>query len=304
MVSMKQVSIEDYPLLVPYFIDQPYRLSVYSLLSVIVWSGQKYTTSYTILDNAVVLGNEGSDHRDRYLVLPVNSSGNFTPEYLHRLAVQLDYPEYWFVPGDYLDRFGTAAIEGMFVVTEQPEFEDYIYLTDDLALLKGNRFSKKRNLIHQFNKIYTDAGRVAVERLTSDHADESLQFLKKWCENHEGCEGPDYESLACEKRALTLALHAVDTLEGRGILIRIDGVINAIAIASRLNASTGVLNFEKAFSDVRGLYQFLDNECAKRLFDGYRFINKESDMGIPDLAHSKHSYHPVDRLKSYRLTVK
>jgi hypothetical protein len=218
--------------------------------------------------------------------------------------VQLDYPEYWFVPGDYLDQFESAAIEDMFFITEQPEYEDYIYLTDDLALLKGNRFSKKRNLIHQFNKSYVDTGKVAVDRLKTDNAGECLDFLDKWCEDHDDCEGPDNESLACEKRALTTALHAIDALEGMGILIRIDGVVSAIAIASRLNASTGVLNFEKAFSDVRGLYQFLDNECAKRLFSDYRYINKESDMGIPDLAQSKKSYHPVDRLKSYKLTLR
>jgi hypothetical protein len=304
-MQLKPINIKDYTILQPYFRNQPYRLSVYSLLSIIVWSCQKYVSSYAIHDGAVVLGNEAVNNpQDHYLILPVNSSGYFTPEYLHRLAVQLDYPEYWFVPGDYLDQFESATIETTFFVTEQPEYEDYIYLTDDLALLKGNRFSKKRNLIHQFNKSYVDTGKVAVDRLTTDNAEECLDFLTKWCEDHDDCEGPDNESLACEKRAMTTALHAIDALEGMGILIRIDGVVSAIAIASRLNASMGVLNFEKAFSDVRGLYQFLDNECAKRLFSGYRYINKESDMGIPDLAQSKKSYHPVERLKSYKLALR
>ncbi|MDD5775825.1 MAG: phosphatidylglycerol lysyltransferase domain-containing protein, partial [Candidatus Omnitrophica bacterium] len=83
----------------------------------------------------------------------------------------------------------------------------------------------------------------------------------------------------------------------------IDGVVNAIAIMSALHEKTGVLHFEKAFSDIRGLYQFLDNECAKRLFSQYEFINKESDMNIAELAQSKKSYHPVQRIKSYCLTV-
>jgi hypothetical protein len=66
----------------------------------------------------------------------------------------------------------------------------------------------------------------------------------------------------------------------------------------------GILNFEKAFPDVKGLYQFLDHECAKQLFAGYRYINKESDMSLPNLAAMKKSYHPVMRVKSYRLTLK
>jgi hypothetical protein len=66
----------------------------------------------------------------------------------------------------------------------------------------------------------------------------------------------------------------------------------------------GILNYEKAFSNVKGLYQFLDNQCAKQLFAGYRYINKESDMSLPNLARMKRSYHPVLRVKSYQLTLK
>ena len=77
-----------------------------------------------------------------------------------------------------------------------------------------------------------------------------------------------------------------------------------VGIATRLNAEMGILNYEKAFADVKGLYQFLDQECARRLFAGLRYINKESDMNLPNLAHMKRSYHPVMRVKSYKLTLK
>jgi len=73
---------------------------------------------------------------------------------------------------------------------------------------------------------------------------------------------------------------------------------------SRLTRRIGVLNFEKAYPQIKGLYQFLDNECARQLFYDYEFINKESDMGIPALADSKKSYYPVEKLKSYCLTLK
>jgi hypothetical protein len=73
---------------------------------------------------------------------------------------------------------------------------------------------------------------------------------------------------------------------------------------SHLTQDMGVLNFEKAYPQIRGLYQFLDNECARELFRGYLFMNKESDMGIANLAQSKKSYHPIEKLKSYCLTVK
>jgi hypothetical protein len=90
----------------------------------------------------------------------------------------------------------------------------------------------------------------------------------------------------------------------RGILVRLDGAVSAFGIVSHLNEEMAILNFEKAFSDVKGLYQFLDHECARQLFAGYRYINKESDMSLPNLAAMKKSYHPVMRVKSYRLTLK
>lgn len=64
------------------------------------------------------------------------------------------------------------------------------------------------------------------------------------------------------------------------------------------------LNFEKAFSGIKGLYQYLDNECAKKLFKGFRYINKESDMNLPNLAEAKQSYHPLFRVKSFSLTLR
>jgi uncharacterized protein len=92
-------------------------------------------------------------------------------------------------------------------------------------------------------------------------------------------------------------------LESKGILVRVDGKVSAFGIGSLLNGTTAVLNFEKADSGIKGLYQFLDNECARRLFSGFLYINKESDMNIPNLAESKQSYNPMLRIKSYTLSL-
>jgi hypothetical protein len=65
-----------------------------------------------------------------------------------------------------------------------------------------------------------------------------------------------------------------------------------------------ILNVEKADAHVRGLYQFLDQECARHLFGGVEFINKESDMGVPGLASSKKSYDPVKLIRSYEMSLR
>lgn len=304
-MNLKEIDIEDYRTLKPFFFNQAHRLSVYSLLSIIVWSGQQYRSCYAVVDDAVIIGNESTtDPRDRYLVLPVGAEPDIAPDTLYSLATELGYPEYWFVPGDYFVKHQRKAVEKRFHIVEQAGYEDYIYLTEDLSTLKGNRFTQKRNHINWFNDNCIKQGLVSVEAVTGKNSGECLSFLDKWCEDHNGCRGVENDSLACEKRALVAALKHIEELEGAGLLVRINGAVSALGVASRLNAATGVLNFEKAFSHIRGLYQFLDRECARVLFRDYKYINKESDMGIPELARSKRSYNPVEGLKSFKLVIR
>lgn len=109
--------------------------------------------------------------------------------------------------------------------------------------------------------------------------------------------------LVCEKKAITCALETMEELPWRGLYVRIDGEVCAFAIMSRLTREMGVLNFEKALGRIRGLYQFLDRECARRLFHDLKYINKESDMGIETLAEAKRSYDPKEMIKSFTLTA-
>jgi hypothetical protein len=189
-----------------------------------------------------------------------------------------------------------------FEVSEQDKFDDYIYLRQDLIRLKGNRYAKQRNLIHQFCKRYSIRCKVDVETIDSGNNRKCLNFLQEWCELRK-CDAENGESLACEKMATMNALKNIDALEVKGILIHIAGAVCAFGIGSRLTDTMSVLNFEKAHASIKGLYQFLDNECAKHLFTGCEYINKESDMKLPNLAQSKKSYNPVNMIKSYRLTL-
>lgn len=303
-MTQKLLEPSDFPILKHYFKKQPHNLSIYSLLSLIAWNNGPVRTYYILEDDCLLIGTESPfKPEDRSLILPISDTGVFTPEQLHDLAIAHGFIHYCFVPGDYLETIGRQKMERWFTITEQPEFEDYVYRSEDLIQLKGNRYAKKRNLIHQFTRDYDQCGRVTVDEIKSMDTDACLVFLDQWCQQRQ-CDLEHDEVLACEKRAIIRTFTHMDILEARGIVVRIDGEVNAFAIMSGLNERMGVLNFEKAFSNIRGLYQFLDNECAKRLFSQYEFINKESDMNVAELAQSKKSYHPVLRIKSYRLAIR
>lgn len=303
-MKFSPLAVTDYHNLKGFFQNQQYRLSSYSLLSLIAWSNQTLQAYYTIENNTLIIGNKSANRPDNnHLILPISPTANITPESLSLLARESGFPRYWFVPEDFLLRYDRKEVETYFMVAEQTEFDDYIYLSEDLTLLKGNKYLRQRNLIHQFHKKYVERGKVEVEMINHTNTLECFNFLQKWCELRE-CEMEQNESLVCEKIATVTTLNNFDSLEAKGILVRINGEVSAFGISSHLTDNMGVLNFEKAYPDIKGLYQFLDNECAKRLFSGYTYINKESDMNLPNLAQSKKSYNPVMMIKSYSLTVR
>jgi hypothetical protein len=303
-MTFKPLETADFPLLKPYFADQPFSLSIYSLASLIAWSDCASRTSYCLEDGVLLIANEPLDKpEDRHLIVPFVPGGPLEPAELFRIAERHGYRSYWFVPEDYISLYGRADIDAHFLVQEQREFEDYVYLTQDLAELRGNRYAKKRNLIHQFTKEYLNRNRVQVEAMGPDSQAECLDFLEQWCIERD-CDSPSNWALSCEKKAAEATIRSLRELEAEGLLVRIDGRVTAFGIRTRLNAKIGILNFEKAFARIKGLYQFLDRECAKRLFDGYLYISKESDMNIAELAQSRMSYHPVLRVQSYLLALR
>ena len=303
-MNFKKLEIADYPALKHFFANIPYRLSIYSLPSLIAWSNCVFEARYAVEGDRLVIANESEVRpQDRHLILPLSLSGDVPPDSLRDIADGQGFRCYWYVPGDYVERY-RDRLDALFSMEEQGEFEDYVYLAEDLASLKGNRFVRKRNLIHQFQREFMGNGvRVHVEPVAVESVPECLSFLEAWCGQRD-CDIDGDIDLACERRAVITSMENLEALDLKGILIRVDGTVNAFGIASRLNDEMGILNYEKAFSNVKGLYQFLDNECAKHLFAGYRYINKESDMNLPNLARMKRSYRPVMRVKSYKLTLR
>jgi hypothetical protein len=294
----------DYPRYKPFFRRQTYPLSIYSLASLIAWKNEIYESRAAVAQDALIIYGEFLDNRKPpHLLMPVCNGRHWTPEALHELALNLGIESYWFVPEDYLLRVGKSPMSDLFDTEEQTAYTDYVYLSEDLATLKGNRYAKKRNLINQFQRIYVNSGRVRTAPIDSASVPECIEFLEAWCRERD-CDKDPAEEIACEKKAAIRALiHALE-MEMRGLLLRIDGVVSALGLASRLTEEMGVLHFEKAFAAVKGLYQYFDNQCARTLFKGIPFLNKESDMNIPGLAKAKKSYHPNRMIRSYQLTVK
>ncbi len=302
-MDFKALGPEDYDRLLPYFKNQRHELCTYSLASIIAWRNDYYGPRAAIADGALLIAAEYvKNPGDRHLILPVSPGREFSPAELARLAREAGHHQYWFAPKDYIERHGEGELSRHFSIEAQPGFNDYVYRVEDMAKLSGDRFHKKRNLISQFERAHPE-GAVKVAPITPADVPDCLDFLDEWCAERD-CGRQDDSDIACERRAAENALMSLSANGWQGIFLRLNGAVSALGLSSRVTGEMGSLNFEKAFASVKGLYQYFDRECARRLFDGFSFINKESDMDEPGLAKAKQSYHPVKIVPSFRLVLK
>lgn len=301
-MKLTQISEQDYDWLAPFFEGQAYELCEYSLPGILAWSSASYFPCATVQDGRLLLAAEYPGHPEyRHLVLPLGGVEP-DPAELAALAREMGFSKYWFVPQAYLDRHGIELVRQFFQITEQSGYHDYVYEVRDLAELKGNRYAKKRNLIKQFQRAYAPE-RLLFEPISSANSRQCIAFLEEWCEQ-EGCFGQGNATLECEMEAAVNMLGLVERGKTRGVVLRIDTVISALAVASPLVEGMVALQFQKACKSIKGLYQFFDRECARNLCQGFTLVNKESDMDKEGLAQAKRSYHPVRMIYAYELRLR
>lgn len=298
------MTVADYPVLKHFFNDQPYELSVYSLASIICWNTAVASPYYRIDGDTLLISHLFEKEKEHdHLMLPLRGNEMIAPAELAEYAEKYGYSSYWFVPENYVNFYGLETISRLFEVDEQAEYEDYVYLSEDLATLKGNKLMKKRNHFNYFLKNYIEPGLAEIKDMNKEDVSDCLDYLEEWCAERDCGQNPE-SSMLCEKNAAGNAIRNLDKLEMKGLVLRLEGKINAIAVASKISSRMGALHFEKAVPTIKGLYQYFDSKCAETLFSGIQYLNKESDMGQPGLEKAKKSYYPVMRIKSYRLVLK
>ena len=180
---------------------------------------------------------------------------------------------------------------GMYEVQYNRDSADYLYETETLASLSGKKLHGKRNHINRFLENYPD---YVYERIDDANRDECLELAYAWArKNIQDDSVRREEDNAYESCALEFALRHRDELGLIGALIRVEGRVVAFTLGGKLTEDTFDINFEKAYAEVQGAYAMINREFVRRELAGYKYVNREEDMGVPGLRHAKTSYQPV-----------
>ncbi|MGL4986240.1 MAG: DUF2156 domain-containing protein [Treponemataceae bacterium] len=176
-------------------------------------------------------------------------------------------------------------------ITEDRDNFDYIYDREDLATLSGKKFHKKKNLVNAFQAQYTPL----IKPLDNTTISDAQFILDIWNQKYQN-EITDYE-------IATESLQKMNELNLFGWIIYADGEPCAWASGEyMLNESMFCIHFEKAIDSYKGVYQYVNQACAKQLDNSVLLINREQDLGNEGLRQAKLTYRPTSFTIKYIVT--
>lgn len=192
---------------------------------------------------------------------------------------------------------------GQFEVKEVEDLKDYLYSAEALRTLSGKKLHKKKNHLNSFLKEYD--GRYEYRTLCCSDRDSVVEFLNEWWENKveaaEFARQLDYEVMGIHSILKNCAF-----LNVRMAGVFIDGALKAFTIGSyNPFEKMAVIHIEKADPNVKGLYQFINQQFITYAYpEELLLVNREDDVGMEGLRRAKMSYYPIDFARKYAVVQK
>lgn len=287
MIEFKPVEIEDKKWIDPLLKEADLRVSHYNFTNLFTWAN---TYQYQVAQVDTFLVVKGIFEGTQYYFYPAGK-GDPLPVLEAMVKDAADSGREFVLAA--LTKENIAELNNFFPekfeYRESRESFDYIYLLDALATLTGKKYRAKRNHVNYFMKNYN----WSFEEISPENLAECWEMNIKWCKINK-C---SYDTwLMKEFCAVRRCFDYFDQLELEGGLLRVDGKVVAFTIGEKLNSDTYDTHIEKAFSDIRGAYQMINQQFAKFIKQKHPeiiYINREEDMGQPGLRKAKLSYHPV-----------
>ena len=179
-------------------------------------------------------------------------------------------------------------------ISETRDYEDYLYDAEKLSTLAGKKLHGKRNHINAF----CAAHEWHVLPLVPERFEDCAEILQQWQEGK--------ENVAEEQCAIERAFASWKALLMEGIILYADGEPAAFAIGSRVTPACLCVHFEKATPAFEGAYPLINREFVRAMLEKYpeiTTVNREEDMGLPNLRAAKLSWRPAALLKKFEVCV-
>ncbi len=197
-------------------------------------------------------------------------------------------------------------------VREDPDISDYVYRSEDMIHLRGRRYHGQRNYIKRFEKNFP---RHETEFLSERNLEACVRFCDRWLRKkldllaRRHGERPDDSSeevvfLRAEVETARNILRHFETLDLRGLAIRIDGDIRAFTVGEKLNDRTALIHIEKCDHGYLGINQVLTQRFCRLVWADCEYINRMEDLGIEGLRKAKLALGPHHMARKFHIFLK
>lgn len=302
-LQFKPIKADDIKKIAPFYALRPNKTCDSVYLDSFIWRDY-YHVNYAISDEKAVLFLMEKDG-EPFSAMP--------------MCRQEDLPHYFQVMVDYFNqvlkkpfRIFLADEEAVhylnldpdqFEIKEEEDLKDYLYDAQAMRTLAGKKLHKKKNHLNAFKRDYE--GRYEYRTLRCSDRDDVIEFLDDWWGNK--VEAAEFmNQLDYEVMGIHDILKNCSVLNVKMAGVFIDGHIKAFTIGS-YNAleKMAVIHIEKADPNIRGLYQFINQQFLIHAYtEEVVIVNREDDVGMEGLRKAKMSYNPMGFARKYGVLQK
>jgi hypothetical protein len=290
MPDIRPLTLADKDLVVDYLHRHPPKISEYTFTNLFIWQPSRPIWLTEIDGSLIFLVQAEVQNRPSYLLFGPPLGEISLQIIVAKLGDQLAGAIR--IPQNKAERFKEIG----FAVFVDQDNADYVYTVTDLAELAGRRYAKKRNKIKQCLQNYE----CEYVPISPDLIDECETMQHDWCKSRDCGRNP---GLCNEANAIAEVFAHFNDFDLLGGAIRVNGSIQAFAIAEELHTGTAVWHFEKAMADIPGLGQLINQWFAKYGLSDFQYVNREQDLGIPGLRQAKRSYFPHHMVDKYSVAI-
>lgn len=286
-IQFKRAELEDKEIISRYFNHHTSRSCERTFVNVFLWS-RRYPVKWAIVENALVFKSEDEEHLS--FAFPAGEEENVKRalKVLKAYSEERGYPftMYNITPADFEKL--EAWYPGRFEIEYDRDVADYVYESEKLATLSGKKLHGKKNHVNKFLKVYEN--RWSYEAMSKENLEDCFQMSLKWRRKND-CNS-DEEKIA-EMAVCQNALRLFEELELKGGVLRVDGEVVAFTIGEPICSDTFVVHIEKAYAEVPGAYNMINQQFVQHECMDYPYVNREEDTGAEGLRKAKLSYRPV-----------
>lgn len=292
MIELRAPSIADKSWMETYLKKENARSSDYNFGNIYMWDN-RYRKLITAAGNRLII-------RLRYTDLPFFAfpigCGDLSPaiEMMRELEAESGEPLSIRACTAEHKALLEESYPGRFRFTEDRDCFDYMYRVEKIATFAGKKLHAKRNHCNRFEETM-DWDFVP---LTGDLVPGCIEMLDTWIGECDSMQ----EGITDERAAIMRGFTHWDALGLEGGVLRVSGRIVGFTIGELAASDTFDVHFEKAFAALNGAYPMVCREFARQIIREHPnvvYLNREEDLGLPNLRKAKLDCYPDYLLKKY-----